>query len=129
MGDRRAHFAAFIIEQLHELGPLTADRFFGGFAIRSGSILFAMIMDGTLYFAVDDTLRDEYEKLGSRCFSYDSKKGRVDVRRFYEVPVDLLEEPARLAAFARRSVAAAATRAAGARSKAGKRSAKPRTRK
>jgi len=86
-----------------------------------------MIMDGTLYFAVDEALRGEYEKFGSQCFSYDSKKGRVDVRRFYEVPADFLEDPAQLVAFARRSIVAAADRAeARKRAAPKKKPAKPR---
>ncbi len=111
MGESRSEFAAFVAEQLRPLGPLSIDRFFGGLSVKSGSALFAMIMDGTLYFAVDDALRGEYEKFGSHCFSYASKKGRVDVRRFYEVPADFLEDAAQLVAFARRSIVAAEARA------------------
>jgi DNA transformation protein and related proteins len=111
MGENSSEFAAFVAEQLRPLGPLSIARFFGGLSVKSGSTLFAMIMDGTLYFAVDDTLRAEYEKFGSQCFSYASKKGRVDVRRFYEVPADFLEDAAQLVAFARRSIVAAEARA------------------
>src|SRR5262249_23692297 len=78
MGESSSEFAAYVAEQLRPLGALAIDRFFGGLSIKSGAALFAMIMDGALYFAVDDELRAEYERLGSHCFSYDSKKGRVD---------------------------------------------------
>lgn len=112
MGESGSEFAVYIAEQLRPLGPLAIDRFFGGLSIKSDAVLFAMIMDGSLYFAVDDALRGEYEKIGSRCFSYDSKKGRVDVKRFYEVPADFLEDPELLLAFARRSIGAAQISAA-----------------
>lgn len=112
MGESSSEFAAYVAEQLRPLGALAIDRFFGGLSIKSDAVLFAMIMDGSLYFAVDETLRGEYEKIGSRCFSYDSKKGRVDVKRFYEVPADFLEDPEQLLAFARRSIVAARLSAA-----------------
>jgi len=111
MGESSSEFAAFVAEQLRPLGPLSIDRFFGGLSVKSNSLLFAMIMDGTLYFAVDDDLRAEYERLGSRCFAYDTKKGRVDVTRFYEVPADFLEDAAQFVAYARRSIVAASARA------------------
>ena len=112
MGESSSEFAVFVAEQLRPLGPLAIDRFFGGLSIKANAALFAMIMDGTLYFAVDDDLRAEYEKLGSSCFSFDSKKGRIDVRRFYAVPAEFFDDQTQLVAFARRSIAAAETRAA-----------------
>jgi DNA transformation protein and related proteins len=112
MGGSSSEFAAFVAEQLHPLGPLAINRFFGGVSIKSGATLFAMIMDGILYFAVDDVLRSEYEKLGSQCFSFASKKGRVDVKSFYGVPADFLEDQAQLVAFAGRSIIAADAKAA-----------------
>jgi len=112
MAERRSEFAEFVAEQLRALGPLAIDRFFGGLGIKSGSFLFAMIMDGLLYFAVDEPLREEFERRGSQCFSFASKKGRIYVKRFYEVPADVLEDPAQLVDFARKSIIAAEARAA-----------------
>lgn len=107
MGKSSSEFAAYVMEQLAPVGEVTGRRFFGGVGLKSASALFAMIMDGTLYFAVDDASRPQYERRGSRCFSFDSKKGRVDVKRFFEVPADILEEQDALVAFARTAIAAA----------------------
>src|SRR5262249_14095996 len=120
MGASSSEFAAYVAEQLRPLGALAVERFFGGLSIKLDTILFAMIMDGALYFAVDDVLRAEYATIGSRCFSYDSKKGRVDVKRFYEVPADFLEDSERLVAFARRSLHAARQKAAARKAAPGK---------
>lgn len=111
MGDQNSAFSAFVVEQLAPLGAIACARFFGGLSLKSGGVLFAMIMDGTLYFAVDDLSRPDYERLGSACFSYQTRKGRVDVRRFHAVPADVLDDADELVAFARRALTAAAERA------------------
>ena len=124
MGEQNSAFSAFVVEQLAPLGSIACARFFGGLSLKSGGVLFAMIMDGTLYFAVDDLSRPEYERLGSSCFSYQTKNGRVDVRRFHAVPADVLDDADQLVSFARRALAAAAERAPRPR-KAPARSRKP----
>ncbi len=107
MGTGNREFVDYVMELFAPLGDAHSERFFGGLALKSSGALFAMIMDGTLYFAVDDALRPEYEKLGSRCFSYATKKGRVDVKRFFEAPVDAFDDQERLLVLAKSSVAAA----------------------
>ena len=107
MSTRSNEFQAFVLEQLTRIDDLSCSRFFGGFSLKSSSVLFAMIMDNALYFAVDEDSRVEYEKLGSRCFSFDSKKGRVDVKRFFEVPAEIMDDQERLVAFANAAIAAA----------------------
>lgn len=110
MGAGKDEFIGFVTDQLEGLGGVLCTRFFGGYSIKSQGVMFAMIMDGSLYFAVDDDLRERYRRLGSRCFAYDTKKGRVDVNRYYEVPADWIEDAGRLVAAARESVEAAGRR-------------------
>lgn len=63
-------------------------------------------MGNSLYFAVDSLTRPAYEKFGSGCFSYETKKGRVNVNRYFEVPAQAIEEPAQLVALAAESIEA-----------------------
>jgi DNA transformation protein len=63
-----------------------------------------MIMGSSLYFVVDDTTRPRYEKMGSGCFSYDTKKKRVAVKKYYSVPADLIEDQEQLVALAQESI-------------------------
>jgi DNA transformation protein len=112
MGASSEAFVEYVMDQLGTLGGLVRERFFGGVALKSQGLMFAMIMDGSLYFAVDERLRKRYQDLGSRCFSYDTKKGRVEVTRFYEVPADLVEDADGLVGAARESLAVAAKRPA-----------------
>ena len=104
MGGSSQEFIEFVLEQLVSIPGLSTSRFFGGIGVKSEATQFAMIMDGALYFTVDDKSRQTYEQMGSQCFSYDTKKGRVDVRKYYEVPAELLEDHAQLVTLARAAI-------------------------
>lgn len=97
-------YVAYVLDQLAALREVTSRRFFGGIGLTSAATQFAMLMGSTLYFVVDDTTRPKYEKMGSGCFSYKSKKGRVDVKKYYAVPADMIEDQERLVALARESI-------------------------
>ena len=86
-------FIEYIRELLAPLGELKDGKFFGGFAFKSGSKQFAMIMSNTLYFCVNDETRPKYEAQGMEPFSYTTKKGIVKVRKYFSVPEDLFENP------------------------------------
>ena len=55
-----------------------------------------MIMGNSLYFVVDETTRKKYEQAGMQPFSYMTKKGRVQVRKYFELPEEVLTDPAQL---------------------------------
>lgn len=99
----------YIAEQLAPIGAIKTGRFFGGVGLKAGHIQFGMLMGGSLYFVVDDSTRPMYERAGSQCFSYATKKGAVQVRRYYEVPPELVEEAPALQALARESIRVAAS--------------------
>ncbi len=97
-------FLRFVLEQLSVLPDLSAADFFGGTGIKAGTAMFAMIMDGTLYFATDEASRLEYVAFGSRRFSYRTKSRLVETK-FFEVPAEILDDRERLAEFAERAIA------------------------
>jgi len=97
-------FLRFVLEQLSALPDLSAADFFGGTGIKAGTAMFAMIMDGTLYFATDEASRQEYVAFGSRRFSYRTKSRLVETK-FFEVPAEILDDRERLAEFAERAIA------------------------
>ncbi|WP_188298829.1 TfoX/Sxy family protein [Streptomyces sp. CBMA156] len=55
--------AEHVADQLAPLGEVTVHRHFGGRALRSHGIQFAIVMD-TLYLRVDDATRPSYEEPG-----------------------------------------------------------------
>jgi DNA transformation protein len=94
----------FVKDQLSSLQSLSTGRFFGGVGLSSQGTQFGMIMGSCLYFVVDDATRPKYEKMGSSCFSYSTKKGLVEVRKYYAVPAEVIEEQDQIVALARESI-------------------------
>jgi len=97
-------FVDFVMEQLTPLRGVERSRLFGGIGLAMKGVQFAMIMDSTLYFVVDDTTRPKYEQMKSSCFSYETKKRRVDVKKYYAVPAELIEDQDQLIALATESI-------------------------
>ena len=102
-----ADFLEFVKDQLAPILEVTSGRFFGGAGLSADGVQFAMIMGNALYFVVSDATRAKYEAMGSACFSYTTKKGRVDVKKYFEVPAEFLEDPDRLLQLAHESIDAA----------------------
>ncbi|HET6331403.1 MAG TPA: TfoX/Sxy family protein [Holophagaceae bacterium] len=107
MGANTQDYLEFVKEQLGLLPGLSSKPFFGGVALYAGPVQFAMVMDQTLYFVVDERTRPAYEGMGSRPFGYQTKKGWVDVKKYFEVPGDLLEDTERLQTLAQEAIRAA----------------------
>jgi DNA transformation protein len=89
-------YTEYILELLEPIGPVQTGRFFGGVGISNGFAQFAMIMGNSLYFVVDEDTRKKYEQAGMQPFSYMTKKGRIQVRRYFELPEDILTDPEQL---------------------------------
>jgi len=102
-----SELAEHVMELLAPLGSIDAKRFFGGVGIRQETVLFAMIMDETLYFRVDAESRPRYEAAGSQPFTYETKTGSRSIEGFFTAPEDLFDEPADMRDWARGAIAAA----------------------
>jgi DNA transformation protein len=99
-----AEYTEYVLELLEPIGPVRMGRFFGGVGISYDSVQFAMIMGNSLYFAVDEDSRKKYEQAGMHPFSYMTKKGRVQVRKYFELPEDVLTDPEQLRQWAKESI-------------------------
>ena len=100
-------FIEYVRELFIPLGNLKDGKFFGGFAFKSGSKQFAMIMGNTLYFCVNDLSRPKSEAVGMEPFSYSTKKGRVKVKKYFTVPEDLFENQEKLIEWANEAIKSA----------------------
>ncbi len=65
---------------------------FGGYGIFHDGLTFALIADDTLYFKVDESNHDMYEKAKRNPFPYGIS--------YWEVPVEVLEDKDRLGEWA-----------------------------
>ena len=97
-------YTEYIFELLQPIGRMSMRRMFGGVGISYGAVHFAIIMGNSLYFTVDDSTRGKFEKAGMNPFSYVTKKGRIFVRSYFELPEDVLNDAESLRLWAIESI-------------------------
>jgi len=97
-------FVDFVCGQLDGIAELRAKRMFGGYGLYAGSVFFAIIHQGCLYFKTDALSQWRYEEAGMAPFRPSEKQ---TLRRYYQVPVAVIEDSETLQRWARESVAIA----------------------
>jgi DNA transformation protein and related proteins len=103
-----AEYKDYVLEFLEPLFPVRISRFFGGIGISYDAVQFAMIMGNSLYFVVDENTRKKYEHAGMQPFSYMTQRGRIQVRKYFELPEDVLNDPEQLRLWANEAIQVAA---------------------
>lgn len=98
-------FVDYILEQLAPLGGITHRRMFGGVGLSRHDLFFALIAEDTLYLKVDDANRADFEAAGCEPFK---PFGGDKAMSYWSAPLDALEDPDLLAAWAGKGVEAAA---------------------
>ena len=112
-------FLAYVLEQLAGLAGVSSRRMFGGVGLYCEELFFGLIDNDTLYLRVNDDNRADYTARGMSQFRPYADRPELSMS-YYEAPADVLEDPAQLVSWARRSVAVAMAAAA-----AGKLAGKP----
>ena len=108
MGWVEAHERAVeFAESLDDLGDVTVSRLFGGAAIRVNGLAFAFVMGDILYGRTDPSDIEYLKGRGLRPFQFTKSNGQVTMTSYYEAPAEVIDEPERLRAWARRALDAA----------------------
>jgi len=96
----------FVLEQLAPLGVLRSRKMFGGVGLYANDLFFALIDDDVLYLKGDESLKADFAAAGSvpfRPFGPDDKP-----MAYWTAPIEAMDDPELLVAWARRSVGVAA---------------------
>src|SRR5438105_1918983 len=96
----------YVHDQLSGLGGVSSRRMFGGAGLYCDEFFFALIDNDTLYLRVNDDNRADYTARGMSQFRPYADRPELSMS-YYEAPADVLEDPAQLVSWARRSVAVA----------------------
>jgi len=99
---------AFIVDQLSALGEVDGRAMFGGAGFYQAGRFFGILFKDRLYFRTSNETIGEYQKRGMKPFA--PFKNRGVSKRYYEVPVDVLESPDELVRWAKQAIAAASSR-------------------
>jgi DNA transformation protein len=85
----------YILSKLKPHGPITARAMFGGYGIYYGKIIFASLVEGKLYFRVDEMNEKDYQPYNSKPFIFEGGK-RPAVMPYLTLPEEILENPRQL---------------------------------
>jgi len=120
-------FRDFVLDQLARLPQLRSKAMFGGIGLYSGESFFGIVAADELFFKVDHSNRAAYEAAGSEPFR--PVAARPVSMSYWRVPIEVLEDPGELAAWALAAIRAAGNAAAKPKGpkkpKKAKRNAKP----
>jgi DNA transformation protein len=106
-------FKEFVRDLFADFAAVTIRNMFGGAGVYADGVMFAILVDDTLYLKADAASQQDFKREGMKPFTYrPSGKGPVSMS-YWEVPPRLLEEPDELAGWAREAhrIACASRRA------------------
>jgi DNA transformation protein len=119
-------FRDFALDQLARVPTLRWKAMFGGVGIYSGERFFAILAGDELFFKVDDGNRAAYEAAGSEPFR--PVLDRPVSMSYWRVPLEVLEDPHDLHAWALAAIRAADLAGAKPRKRRAKTTGRPRQR-
>lgn len=94
----------YILDQLALFGDVQTKKMFGGVGFFFDGLMFGMLGDDTFRLKVDESNIADYEARDMQPFSSGSKKKGMP---YWEVPADVIEDPAALKVWADKSYQAA----------------------
>ena len=98
----------FIRELFAPFRPVTVRRMFRSAGIFCGGVMFGLVSDGAIFLKVDESSIPDFEREGSRPFSYvRNKGGRRVILPYWRIPERLYDDPDELAVWAGRALAIA----------------------
>lgn len=80
-----------ILELLRPLGGVTARAMFGGHGLYHNGKMFAIVVEGELYFKVTDATRPEFEERGLKPVTYD-RNGKTVAMSYWQAPAECLDD-------------------------------------
>jgi DNA transformation protein len=101
-------YKTFLHDLLVDFGPVEIRNMFGGAGIYADGVMFAILVEDTLYLKADEVSARDFAAEDKGPFTYRPKDRRPVAMSYWEVPDRLLDDPAELAIWARRAHAIAA---------------------
>lgn len=86
-------FREFLRDLMEPLGGLAFRKMFGGLSIYQDGLVFALEIDGSLYFKVDEQTRGRFVAEECPQFEYTTKDGRTNQMSYWRAPERLYDEP------------------------------------
>jgi DNA transformation protein len=87
-----SEYIEYLREQFASFGAIEARRMFGGWGIYHQGLMFALVVDDTLYLKADADSSPQFQALGLQPFQYARRERRVALS-FYQAPEGLYDDP------------------------------------
>ena len=97
MAPKQDGFKDFVLDQLSDLHGVTCRAMFGGYGLYRHDSFFGIVHRGRLYFKTTQMTAPLYRARGMKPFAPTSTQS---LKNYYEVPVEILEAPDDLNAWA-----------------------------
>ena len=109
-------FVDHVGELFAPLGTIRSQRMFSGVGVYADDLIFAFLVDDTLYLRVDPDSEARFREAGTEPFTFAMKDGRQVAISYWRAPEEVLEDPDAAVSWGRLAIEAALRkRAAGAR--------------
>lgn len=104
---KRPDFIEYLLELLKPLGPVRAQRMFGGYGLFLDELMFGLVANDVLYLKTDAGNRAAFEAHRLPPFTYERAGKPAIVMSYHRAPEDALEDSAELCRWARDAASAA----------------------
>jgi DNA transformation protein len=104
-------YLTFVLDQLADLGAVSAKRMFGGMGLYFDGTIFGLLADDVVYFKVDDASRPLFVARGMLGLQPVASKPTLVSDGYFQLPDDVLEDAELATEWARRAITAAAAKA------------------
>jgi DNA transformation protein len=85
-------FIEHLRELLEPLDGVTIKRMFGGHGVFRHGLMFALVINDTFYFKVDDQNRPAFEARELQPWTYTNKAGKLITMPYYQAPEETLDD-------------------------------------
>ncbi|KGE78168.1 TfoX/Sxy family protein [Halomonas salina] len=101
-----SEYTEYLRDVFVRLGPIDLRRMFGGHGVYHDGVMFALVVDETLYLQTDAGNVEDFEREGLPAFEY-LRRGKVVRLSYRQAPEALFEDPELAQEWACRSLQAA----------------------
>lgn len=95
-------FKNFVLDQLQGIGEFETKRMFGGLALLHQGSAFAKIKHDKVWLKVDESNIIDFEKHEMQQYTYGKDNSRK--LKFYETPIEIIEDRDKLKDWAKKSI-------------------------
>ncbi len=99
-------FLEYVLETMSLWAAVSSRKMFGGYGLYRDGLMFALMVEDELFFKTDADNVAQFERAGSRPFSYQSKTRTVQLS-YWSAPNESLESPAEMRDWCQLAYAAA----------------------